>query len=72
MALMWVATCKKCNEDSIVKRSQSGEKLLDLSNLVNPSWTMRAKCPRCGYENEFHGSDLREVHAGKLPSPPQF
>jgi phage FluMu protein Com len=60
MGLFWVARCKKCGKDSGIRPSLSAGPQLD---MAIPSEKIKAKCPHCQFENEFDGTDLREVPA---------
>jgi hypothetical protein len=68
MGLFWVARCKKCSKDSGIRPSLSAGPQLD---MATPSEKIKAKCPHCQFENEFDGTDLREVPAYIVPSPLQ-
>ena len=68
MALYWAAECKKCKKLSGIRPSKSQGPQIDLRN---PSEQLKATCPRCGFVNDFVGSDFQEVEPYKLAVPPQ-
>jgi DNA-directed RNA polymerase subunit RPC12/RpoP len=68
MPLYWVAKCKKCGKEAGIRPSTSVGNQLE---MASPSEEIKgAKCPHCGAKNDFRGSDLREVLAYVVPSPP--
>jgi hypothetical protein len=68
MTYYWAAICKGCGKEGAVRQSLTAGNKLD---NPNPSEKINAECPLCKHKNRFSASDLREVPAYIVPSPPQ-